>query len=321
MTRKQAEKQVDLGGARILVAGATGFLGGYISHALKTAGAEVMPLSRSQGFDLRNEAEALQAVLVSRPDIIVDVAGPSGGLAYLASKPATVFRDSMLIGMNLVQAAASARARLVTIGTPASYPVAGAPVNEAAFWKGMSHYMVSCLGVARKAILTMCQTYKAQHGLNFMYLVPSTVYGPGDKFVGNRASGIAAMIRRFCQAVQDQDDAVICWGKPDVQRSFVFATDFAQAVALACAREGEFSDLINVAGGPEITMGKLAEFLAKETGFEGEVSWDAEKPSGAERRTLDGKLAKSVLGWVPKTSLEDGIRATIAWFNKNKPEE
>lgn len=322
MSRKQPErKHVDLAGARVLVAGATGFLGTYVSAALTHAGAEVVPLTRGKGYDLRNEAEALQAVMVGQPDMIVDVAGPSGGIAHLAAKPAAAFRDTMLIGMNLIHAAALAGIRLITVGTPASYPDLGTTLKEASFWGGASHYMVASHGIARKALLTMMVAYRAQHRLRYMYLVPATVYGPGDKFAGNRASSIAALIRRFIVAVEDQDDQVVCWGSPDVVRSYVFAPDFARGVVMACSMEQDYHDVVNLSGGPETTLGKLAEFIGKETGFEGKIIWDPEKPVGAPRRVLDGKLAKKILGWEPRTSLEDGIKATIAWFKKTKPED
>lgn len=315
---RKVEKKHDLSGARVLVAGATGFLGGYISAVLSALGADVIPLAKSRGYDLRNEAEAFQAVMVAHPDMIVDAAGPSGGIALQASKPAATFRDAMQIGMNLTHVAAVARLRLITLGTAGSYPgeVGAGAFRESSFWNGYPHALVASHGIARKAMLAMMQAYKAQFGFRFVYLVPSSVYGPNDHFEGLRASVLPAMVRRFADAVEDQAEEVVCWGTPDVARSFLYAPDLAKAVALACASELDYPDPINLPGAPEITIGTLAQMVAKETGFTGKISWDETKPTGARRRILDGKLAKKVLGWEPETPLQVGLKATVKWYRE-----
>jgi len=312
---RKAERKQDLAGARVLVAGATGFIGGYISALLSSLGADVIPLAKSRGYDLRNEAETFQAVMVSRPDIIVDAAGPSGGLAFQASTPGIMFRDTMQIGMNLTHVAAVARVRLVTLGTPASYPDGtGNALRETAFWNGYPHPLVASHGIARKAVLAMMQAYRAQFGLRFVYLVPSGVYGPNDCFDTGRASVAAAMIRRFSD---HQGEGAVCWGNPDVTRSFLYAPDLAKAVALACALDLDWPDPINLPGAPEVTIGKLAEMIADETGFIGKVEWDETKPTGARRRILDRRVAKKLLGWESETPLDAGLKATVQWYREN----
>lgn len=304
----------DLAGARVLVAGATGFIGGYVSALLTSLGADVIPLAKSRGYDLRNEAETFQAVMVSHPDMIVDAAGPSGGLAYQASRPGITFRDTMQIGMNLTHVAAVARVRLITLGTPASYPDGTANLfRETAFWNGYPHPATAAHGIARKAVLSMMQAYKAQFGLRFVYLVPSNVYGPNDCFDAGRAGVVAAMIRRFSG---HEGDGVVCWGNPEVTRSFLYAPDLAKAIALACALDLDYPDPINLPGVAEVTMGKLAEMVADETGFIGKVEWDETKPTGPRRRILDGRVAKKLLGWEPETPLAEGLKATVEWYRE-----
>jgi GDP-L-fucose synthase len=304
------------------VAGGSGFLGKYVAAALAAMGGETIPLSRKDGFDFRNEALTLQAVMIHRPDMIVDVSGPSGGIKSLASRPAFAFKDAMQIGMNLVHAAAVAKVRLVAIGTPASYPSEGpAMFRESGFWNGYPNQYVAHYGIARKAILAMMQAYKAQHSLQFAYLVPATVYGPADHFDGHRASVLAAMIRRFIHAVEDKDEQVVCWGKPEIVRSFLFAADFARAVAIACSSGLDYPDVINLPGAGEVTLGKLAELVAAETGFTGKIAWDPSQPTGAPRRILDGRVAKKLLGWEPEVPLETGLKTTIRWYRENGPQE
>lgn len=309
----------DLAGARILVAGSTGFIGSYVSALLSSMGADVIPLAKSRGYDLRNEAETFQAVMYSHPDIIVDAAGPSGGIAVQASKPGTTFRDTLQIGMNLTHVAAVARVRLITIGTSASYPEGTAnAAREASFWNGYPHPLVAAQGIARKAMLAMMQAYKAQFGFRYVYLVPSSVYGPNDCFEEGRASVLAAMVRRFTAAMEEGADQVSCWGTPEVTRSFLYAPDLAKAVALACATDLDWPDPINLPGAPETSIGKLAELVATETGFTGKIEWDETKPTGALRRILDGRAAKKLLGWEHETPLDAGLKATIAWYHAGR---
>lgn len=307
----------DLTGVRILVAGSTGFIGSYVSALLSSMGADVIPLAKSRGYDLRNEAETFQAVMVSHPDIIVDAAGPSGGLAFQASKPGVTFRDILQIGMNLTHVAAVARVRLITIGTAASYPEGTATAaREASFWNGYPHPLVAAQGIARKAMLAMMQAYKAQFGLRYVYLVPSSVYGPNDCFEEGRASVLAAMVRRFTAAVEEGADQVSCWGTPEVTRSFLYAPDLAKAVVLACALDLDWPDPINLPGSPETSIGKLAEMVAAEAGFSGKVEWDETMPTGARRRILDGRAAKKLLGWEHETPLDAGLKATVQWYRQ-----
>lgn len=311
--------KLDLTGARVLVAGVGGFLGDYISGVLRFLGAEVIALVKGRGYDLRNEAEAFQAVMVSKPDIIVDASGPSGGIGFQLTMPGSIFRDTMQIGMNLVHVAAVARVRLIALGTSASYPSEGpsGAFRESSFWNGYPHMHVAAGGIARKAVLAMLQAYQVQFGLRFVYLVPSSVYGPDDNFDPVGASVLPAMIRRFVHAANSQADTVACWGDPEVTRSFLWAPDLSKAVALACATDLDYPHPINLAGAPEITMGALASLVAQETGYAGKITWDATKPTGTRRRVLDGRLAKKLLGWVPETSLETGLKATIQWYRHN----
>lgn len=311
-------KPADLSGARILVTGATGFLGQYVMATLQQAGAEGIPLSKSMGYDLRNEGEALQAVLATHPDIIVHLAGIVGGIGANLGQPATFFRDNMMMGMNLIHAAAVGKVKLVTVGTTASYPAEGEiPFREEAFWDGYPEASTASYGIAKKALFAMMQAYRKQFRLHFAYLIPSNLYGPGDAYKGIISSVIPSLVNRMIEARDAGVKEISCWGSGQAIRSFLFAADAAKAIATACAILDE-NGIVNLPGSEEISVGELATMIAKLVGYSGKILWDRAKPEGRARMVLDGTKAKDLLDWQPETKLADGLKMTVAWYQETQ---
>jgi GDP-L-fucose synthase len=302
-----------LSGARILVTGASGFLGQYVVHELKAQGAETFPVSRKFGFDLRNEAESLMAMLEIHPDIVVHLAAKAGGIGANLVAPATFFRENMLMGINVVHAAAVARAALIMVGDATSYPrECPTPFREESFWTGFPEPAAAPYAIAKKALLVMCQAYRKQHGLRYAFLAPTNMYGPLDHFEEGTSRVIPALIRRFIEAQEENRAEVVCWGTGKALRSFLFAVDAARAIAASVGVDHD--DVVNLPGGPEVSVADLAALVARSCGYNGRIKWDPTKPEGQLRRVVDGAKAKKLLGWSPTTSLEDGIRATVDWW-------
>jgi GDP-L-fucose synthase len=311
-------QQQKLRGARILVTGATGFLGRYVMAELSALGAEPIPLSKSKhGIDFRNEAEVLEAVLYTRPDIVVHLAGKTGGIAAHEAQPAFFFRENLTMGMNVVHAASVGRAKLVAIGSASSYPEdCAVPFKEEDFWNGAPEPTSRPEGIAKKALLAMMQAYRKQFRLSFAYLVPADLYGPGEKTQEEESSVLSAMIERFLDARErGLKETACCWGTGKMSRSFLFVADAAKAVALAAA-ELDHDLPVNLPGSPEIQAADLAVQVAKAVGYEGKIVWDASKPEGPLRRVLDGTRAKKLLGWTPETSFQEGLKAAVDWHRE-----
>ncbi len=303
-----------LDGAKVLVTGATGFLGKFVSREIQADGGTVIPISRSLGFDLRNEAEILQALVYDKPDIIVHLAATVGGIGANMAKPATFFRDNLLMGMNVVHAAAIAGCKLINIGSTCSYAkFTKPPFREEDFWNGFPEETNAPYGIAKKALLTMCQAYRKQYGLHYGYLVPTNMFGPNDNFNEKTSHVIPAMIRKFVEAAEAGAPEVTCWGTGKATRSFLYAPDAAKAITAACS-ELDSDEIVNLAGCDEISMKALASLVAKLSKFKGETIWDATKPDGQPRRSLDGTRARSMLGWAPETTLTQGLEETITWY-------
>lgn len=307
-----------LQGARVLVTGATGFLGKFVSAAIVERGGAVIPISKSLGFDLRNEAEMLQTLVFDKPDIIVHLAATVGGIGANMAAPATFFRDNMLMGLNVVHAAAISGCKLINIGTTCSYgKFCKTPFKEEDFWGGYPEETNAPYGIAKKAIHVMCEAYRKQYGLHYGYLVPANMYGPEDNFKEKTSHVIPALIKRFVDAAESNAAEVTCWGTGKATRSFLYAPDAAKAIAIACA-ELDSDQIVNLPGSEEISMKALASLIATLCKYKGDINWDTNKPDGQPRRSLDGGRARTLLGWAPETTLADGLEETIAWYKESR---
>lgn len=303
-----------LKGAKVLVTGGTGFLGQRVCAALSVAGAEAIPVSRRTGYDLRDEAQALTAMFLAKPDVVVHLAATVGGIGANQAAPATFFSENMKLGMNVIHAATVVGARIVFLSTVCAYPkFCPAPFHEADIWNGFPEETNAPYGIAKRALLVMLQAYRRQFGTRFCYIVPTNLFGPGDNFDERSSHVIPALIKRFHEAYVAKAQKVVCWGTGKATRSFLYVDDAAKAIAMACA--GLDDDVpVNLSGAGETTMADLAQRIADLTCFEGEIEWDPSKPDGQPRRLVDGTRAHELLGWSPTTSLNEGLKRTVEWF-------
>ena len=305
--------------ANVLVTGACGFLGGYVTRALEKAGAIVISISRRTGFDLTNEADAMKAFLWRKPDIAIHLAARVGGIIANMNSPASFFYDNMRIGMNVVHAASATKTRLITVGTICSYPKdCPVPFREEDFWNGFPEPTNAPYGIAKKALLVMCQAYRKEHGLRYGYLSPTNLFGPRDNFDDVSSHVIPALIKKMVFAKRRGEEAVKCLGTGKVTRSFLYVEDAAEAIALAAAKL-DYDDVVNLPGSPEISMSDLAHLIARIVGYSGDIVWDPSKPDGQPRRFIDGGRVKELLGWQPTTTLEEGLKKTINWYLGESP--
>ena len=310
------ERKLD--GARVMVTGATGFLGKHVVADLEAAGVVVLPVSRSLGIDLRSEDQTDRVILRLRPDAVIHLAATCGGIGANMARPGTFFRDNMLMGMNVVHAAAAAGTRLISVGTICSYPKhCPIPFSEEDFWDGYPEPTNAPYGIAKKALFVMMRAYREQFGLSYAYLVPVNLYGPNDHFEDSVSHVVPAMIKRFIEAREKSLSQVSCWGTGQATRSFLFVKDASKAIVRACARL-DYDDIVNVSGTEETSMADLAETIAHLVDYRGQITWDRSKPDGQPRRMVDGARAKALLNWVPETSLEEGLRSTVGWYSSQR---
>lgn len=302
-------------GKRVLLTGGAGFLGERVCEQLERAGAAEVFVPRRADYDLVDADAVARAYADARPDTVIHLAAEVGGIGANRDNPGRFFYANMAMGLHVVEEARRRDVeKLVQVGTVCSYPKhTPVPFTEDELWNGYPEETNAPYGVAKKALLTMQQAYREQYGLNAIYLMPVNLYGPGDDFDLESSHVIPALIRKCEEARLAGDDEVVCWGTGSASREFLYVDDCAEAV-VAATRRYDGGEPVNVGAGSEITIRELTETIARLTGFEGEIVWDASKPDGQPRRCLDTSRARDRFGFQATTPLEDGLRRTIAWF-------
>jgi GDP-L-fucose synthase len=307
---------MDLQGATVVVTGGTGFLGRHVSQELERAGAKVEPVGRAR-YDLRRRAQIDQMLADIRPDAVVHLAAVVGGIGANRAHPGQFLYENAIMGLELLEACrVAAVAKTVVAGTVCSYPkYTPVPFREDHLWDGYPEETNAPYGLAKKLLLAQCQAYRAEYGMNAIYLLPVNLYGPGDNFDLQTSHVIPAMIRKFAEAKEGSAPSVILWGDGSPTREFLFVEDAARAFRLALERYGG-AEPVNLGSGGEISIKDLADLIADATGYRGEIVWNTTCPNGQLRRHLDTTRARDRLGFQAGVGLSDGIAKTVSWYGR-----
>ena len=306
-------------GRRVMVTGGGGFLGKAVVRRLEAGGATDVFVPRSREYDLRTRDGVAAALGDGRPDLVIHLAAVVGGIGANRENPGRFFYENAIMGIELMEQARLAGVdKFVQIGTVCSYPkFTPVPFREDDLWNGYPEETNAPYGVAKKMLLVQGQAYRQQYGFNVIHLIPVNLYGPGDNFDPASSHVIPALIKKCLDAREAGDDHITVWGTGAASREFLYVDDAAEAIVLAAERY-DGADPVNLGVGHEITILELVELIVRLTGFEGELRWDASKPDGQPRRALDTSRAKEGFGFEAKTSFEDGLRRTIAWYGATR---
>jgi GDP-L-fucose synthase len=309
---------MDLEDATVVVTGGTGFLGQHVCDELARAGAKVEPVGRAR-FDLRSRAEIDRMLAETRPAAVVHLAAVVGGIGANRAHPGRFLYENAVMGLELLDACRVAGvAKTIVAGTVCAYPKhTPVPFREEHLWDGYPEETNAPYGLAKKLLLTQAQAYRAEYGMNAVYLLPVNLYGPGDNFDLETSHVIPAMIRKFAEARDSEAPAVTLWGDGSATREFLYVEDAAVAFRLAVERY-DGPEPINVGSGQEISIKDLSSLVAAATGYQGEILWDPTKPNGQPRRCLDVGRARERLGFKAKVGLEEGLARTTAWFGSRR---
>ena len=299
----------------VLVTGGAGFLGQNVVGKLQALGVAKVSVPRSADFDLREKEAIRRALDWAEPDIIIHLAAVVGGIGANRENPGTFFYDNAIMGIQLLeQARLAGIQKFVTVGTVCAYPKhTPVPFREDDLWNGYPEETNAPYGLAKKMLLTQGQAYREQFGFNAIYLLPVNLYGPGDNFDPESSHVIPALIQKFLQAKERDDDYAVAWGTGAASREFLYVEDAAEGIILASERyDGE--EPVNIGAGREITIRELTDTISTLCGFAGEIRWDSSKPDGQPRRALDTSRAKERFGFEATTEFEVGLRRTIDWY-------
>lgn len=308
-------------GRRVVVTGGTGFLGRRVVARLTAAGADVVA-PRSAEYDLTVPGRAEALLAVGDPSDVIHLAARVGGIGYNLANPAPLYLANLLMGTHIIEATRFAPSvdKTVLVGTVCSYPkITPIPFAEENLWDGYPEETNAPYGIAKKAHLVHAQVNEQQYGQRFAYLIPTNLYGPGDKFHPDVSHVIPALIKKCVDAVEAGDDRVEVWGTGSASREYLYVDDAADAVVRA-AEVHVGADPINLGADHEVTIKETVETIAELVGFEGELRWDSSKPDGQPRRAVDGSRATRLLEWAPSMPFETGLRETIDWYRDNRAE-
>ena len=304
---------------RVVVTGGAGFLGSFVVEALRARGCREVSAPRSRDYDLRESAGIARLYDQTRPHVVVHLAAVVGGIGANRANPGRFFYDNAIMGLQLMEYARRLGVeKFIAVGTVCAYPkVTPVPFKEEDLWNGYPEDTNAPYGLAKKMLLVQAQAYRAQYGFNAIHLLPVNLYGPRDNFDLESSHVIPAMIRKFLAAKERGEPSVVLWGDGSPTREFLHVEDAAEAIALATERY-DGSEPVNLGSGEEISIRELAELIAAEVGFRGEIVWDTTQPNGQPRRRLDVSRAERLFGFRAKHPFRDGVRQTVDWFVEHR---
>lgn len=307
-----AEKLYDLSGKKVWVAGHGGMVGSALVRRLAATGAQVVTVGRDQ-LDLRRQQAVEDWVAEQRPDAVFIAAARVGGIQANASRPAEFFTDNVQITTNIVHAAhLAAVEKLMFLGSSCIYPrLADQPMREDSLWTGPLEPTNEGYAVAKLAGLTQCKAYRRQYGRDFVTVIPTNLYGPGDNLDPASNHVVPAMLAKVARA-RVNGGPVEVWGTGTPRREFLFVDDAADALVFLMEHWSD-ETVINVGAGEDVSIAELARMAAQVVGYDGDFHFDVSKPDGMPKKQLEASRILD-MGWRPRTSLKDGLAATWRWI-------
>ncbi len=252
-----------------------------------------------------------------RPEHVFLAAAKVGGILANSTYPVDFLRDNLAIELAVIDAAyRHGTKKLLFLGSSCIYPkFAPQPIREEYLLTGELEPTNEPYAVAKIAGIKLCQAYREQYGEDFISVMPTNLYGPGDNFDLQTSHVLPALIRKFHEAKERGKSSVTIWGTGEPRREFLHVDDLAEA-CLFLMNNYSGNEPINVGTGSDISIRELAELVSEVVGYTGEIAYDTTKPDGTPRKLLEVSRLNS-LGWRAITPLKVGIERTHAWFLLN----
>ena len=304
---------------RIVVTGGAGFLGHFVQEGLRKRGCKNILVPTIEEYDLVKAADIERMYETMRPEVVVHLAAVVGGIGANREHPGEFFYKNLMMGVQLIeQGRLREIEKFVAIGTVCAYPkFTPVPFKEDDLWIGYPEETNAPYGLAKKMLLVQSQAYRQEYGFNSIFLLPVNLYGPRDNFDPASSHVIPALIKKCVDAIDAGAGHIECWGTGSASREFIYAEDAAEGILLATEKYDK-PDAVNIGSGFEITIHDLAEKIARLTGFKGQIRWNPNQPDGQPRRGLDTSRAKKECGFVARTNFDEGLKATIEWYQAEK---
>jgi len=303
----------ELKGKSVYVAGHRGMVGAALLRRLAREDVELVTASRSE-VDLCDQAAVFDWFARRKPEVVFLAAAKVGGIVANNTLRAEFLYDNLVIATNVIQAAYLNKAeKLMFLGSSCIYPkLAPQPLREDSMLTGPLEPTNEPYAIAKIAGIKMAEAYRQQYGSDFISVMPTNLYGPGDNYHPEYSHVVAALIRRFHEAKLSGARNVAVWGTGTPRREFLYVDDLADACIHLMKTYSE-AELVNIGTGEDITIAEFARVVAATVGYDGEISFDTSRPDGTPRKLLDVSRLER-LGWRASTRLEDGIRLAYQAF-------
>ena len=313
-----ARTPFDLRGKKVFVAGHRGMVGAALVRRLSSEGVELLTVPRSE-VDLRDQAQVADWFAKKRPQAVFLAAAKVGGIVANNTLRAEFIYDNLILATNVIHAAhQNGVEKLMFLGSSCIYPrLAAQPLREDSMLTGPLEVTNEPYAIAKIAGIKLVEAYRSQYGSDFINVMPTNLYGPGDNYHPEYSHVVAALIRRFHEAKVSGSPNVVVWGTGTPRREFLYVDDLADA-CIHLMKSYSSDELVNIGTGEDVTIAEFARVVAGVVGYTGTIGYDPSRPDGTPQKLLDvSRLAK--LGWKASTSLKDGLKlAYQAYLSETK---
>jgi len=313
-----ARTPFELQGKTVFVAGHRGMVGSALTRRLAHENVRLLTATRSE-LDLCDQAATFDWFARKRPQVVFLAAAKVGGIYANNELRAEFIYDNLAIAANVIHAAhVNGAEKLMFLGSSCIYPkLAPQPLREDSILTGPLEPTNEPYAIAKIAGIKMVEAYRSQYGCDFINVMPTNLFGPGDNYHPQYSHVVAALIRRFHEAKVAGQANVVVWGTGMPRREFLYVDDMADACVYLMKTYSEM-ELVNIGSGRDVTIAEFADLVAATVGYKGSISFDTSRPDGTPRKLLDvDRLA--TLGWRARTSLEDGLKlAYQAYLSESK---
>jgi GDP-L-fucose synthase len=301
---------------RVWVAGHQGMVGSALLRRLEREECHILTATRSEA-DLIRQNQVERWMEASRPEAVFVAAAKVGGILANNSYPAPFLYENLMIETNIIHTAWKVGVeKLVLLGSSCIYPrLAPQPIPETSLLTGPLEPTNEWYAIAKIAGIKLCQAYRSQHRVDFISVMPTNLFGPGDDFDLQTSHVLPALIRRAHEAKCRGDPELVIWGTGTPRREFLHVDDAADALVFLMRAYSE-SEHINVGSGQDIAIFDLANLVAGIVGYKGKIVTDTSKPDGTPRKLMSAEKIRA-LGWKPRIALADGVAATYRWYLNN----
>ncbi len=304
--------------SKIYIAGHKGLVGSAIMRQLVNENFTNIIFRSHTDLDLLNQKEVENFFKEETPEYVFLAAALVGGIEANNNRRAEFIYGNLQIQCNVINSSYLNNVKkLCFLGSSCIYPkLAPQPMKEEYLLDGKLEETNEPYAIAKIAGIKMCKSYNRQFGTNYISVMPTNLYGPNDNFDLSSSHVLPALIRKFIEAKESNSPTVKIWGSGKPKREFLFVDDMAEATVFLMQNYNS-SEIINIGSGKDISISELAELLKELTRFNGEIIYDSSKPDGTPRKLLDVSKINS-LGWTAETSLKEGIKKTIEWYQNQK---